>query len=165
MKRIKLLSLSIAATLFMSAFMACGSSDQSTEESAEDQNTDNTEVATDTPATAATADFSAGQEIFKAKCMVCHMENGEGVSGTFPPLAKSDYLLADKKRAILQTLQGAKSPIIVNGTEYTGGVMTIVELEEQQTADVVNYILNSWGNAGGTVTIDDVKAVKAENGM
>lgn len=164
MKRIKLLSLSVATTLFMSAFIACGSGDQSTEGS-DDQKPDSTEVITDTPTVDATADFSAGQEIFKAKCMVCHMENGEGVAGTFPPLAKSDYLLADKKRAILQTLQGAKLPITVNGTEYPGGVMTIVELEEQQTVDVVNYILNTWGNTGGTVTVDDVKAVKTENGI
>ena len=164
MKRIKLLSLSVASALFMSAFVACGGGSENTENT-DEQKTDQTEVVADTPATETTADFSAGEEIFKAKCMVCHMENGEGVTGTFPPLAKSDYLLADKKRAILQTLQGAKAPITVNGTEYTGGVMTIVELEEQQTADVVNYVLNAWGNAGGTVTVDDVKAVKAENGL
>lgn len=162
MKKIKLLGLSIATTLFIGAFMACGGNGQNTETTSDVQNTDQK---TETPATETKADFSAGEAIFKAKCMVCHMENGEGVAGTFPPLAKSDFLLADKKRAILQTLQGAKSPITVNGTEYTGGVMTIVELEGQETVEVINYILNSWGNAGGTVTIDDVKAVKAENGL
>lgn len=164
MKRIKLLGLSVATVLFMGAFFACGGGSQNTDNTG-DQNTDDAEIVADTPTADVANDFSAGEKIFKEKCMVCHMENGEGVAGTFPPLAKSDYLLADKKRAILQTLQGAKAPITVNGTEYPGGVMTIVELEEQQTVDVVNYVLNAWGNAGGTVTIDEVKAVKAEHGL
>ncbi len=110
----------------------------------------------------ANTDFSAGEKIFNEKCMVCHQKNGEGVEGTFPPLAKSDYLLADKERAITQTLTGSKKPITVNGIEYPGNVMTVFELSDQEVADVVNYVLNSWGNKGGTITVDEVKAVRAK---
>ena len=160
MKKFKLLSLSIAAIFFLGTFMACGGGQEA--EDTNDENTDQTEETTDETSTeVTTTDFSAGKAIYEANCMVCHQENGLGVEGTFPPLANSDYLLADKARAILQTLQGAKEPITINGVEYPGNVMTIVELEEQQTVDVVNYILNSWGNKGGTVTFDDVKTAKS----
>ena len=159
MKKFKLLSLSVATIFLLGTFMACGGGQEA--EGTDDQSSDQTEETTDETTTeVATADFSAGKAIYEANCMVCHQENGQGVTGTFPPLAKSDYLLADKNRAILQTLQGAKEPITINGVEYPGSVMTIVELEEQQTVDVVNYILNTWGNKGGTVTLDDVKAAK-----
>ncbi len=160
MKKIKLLSLGVIAVFLLGTFIACGGGQEN--EGTDDQATDSTEVTTDeTTTTETTADFSVGEEIYKTNCMVCHQANGEGIAGTFPPLAKSDYLLEDKDRAILQTLQGAKTPITVNGVEYPGGVMTIVELEDQQTVDVVNYILNTWGNAGGTVTLEEVKAAKS----
>ncbi|MEN8119123.1 MAG: cytochrome c [Bacteroidota bacterium] len=159
MKKLKFLSLSVATVFILGVFVACGGGQDA--EDTNDQDTDQTEEAVDETTTEeATADFSDGEQIYKDNCMVCHQENGLGVEGTFPPLANSDYLLADKKRAILQTLQGAKEPITINGIEYPGNVMTIVDLEEQQTIDVVNYILNSWGNNGGTVNLDDVKAAK-----
>ncbi len=108
------------------------------------------------------ADYSAGEAIYTGKgiCSTCHQLTGEGVAPAFPPLANADYLLADKTRAIKQTIYGSKTPITVNGVEYPGGAMTVVDLTDQEVADVVNYILNSWGNNGGTVTVDDVKAAR-----
>ena len=38
-----------------------------------------------------------GKEIYNDFCVQCHLDNGEGVSGVFPPLAKSDYLLGNVK--------------------------------------------------------------------
>jgi len=108
-------------------------------------------------------DFSVGAKIYKEKCMVCHQENGKGIEGTFPPLANSDYLLADKERAIIQTITGSKKPIIVNGIEYPGNTMTTVpDLSNEEIAKVVSYVLNSWGNNGGIVTPEDVEKARAK---
>lgn len=41
-----------------------------------------------------------GEEGYKNKCFACHQANGEGIANTFPPLANSDYLMADRERAI-----------------------------------------------------------------
>lgn len=84
------------------------------------------------------------------------MEQGEGLEGVFPPLAKADYLLADKKRAIRQTLYGATGEMTVNGVTYNGE-MNGFDLSDTETSDVLNYILNSFGNKGGIVTTADVK--------
>jgi len=104
--------------------------------------------------------MAKGKAIYEGKgtCHVCHQMTGLGLPPAFPPLAKADYLLEDKDRAIRQTMYGAKEPITVNGTTYPGGVMTITPLTDEEVRDVVNYILNSWGNDGGTVTVDEVKA-------
>jgi len=104
--------------------------------------------------------MAAGKAIYEGKgtCSVCHQVTGAGLPPTFPPLANADYLLADKKRAIRQTMYGAKEPITVNGQTYPGGMMVVPELTDEEVRDVVNYILNSWGNKGGTVTLEMVKA-------
>lgn len=106
--------------------------------------------------------LAAGQEIYKSKCQVCHQLSGEGILGHFPPLTNSDFLLSDKQRAIRQTIFGSKTPITVNGIEYPGNKMSTVPMTDEQVRDVVNYILNSWGNKGGTVTLEDVKKARAK---
>jgi nitrite reductase (NO-forming) len=90
---------------------------------------------------------------------VCHQEDGKGLSGAFPPLANSDYLLEDKQRVIEGVVNGVKGEIKVNGELYDG-IMPPQGLSPEETRDVVNYVLNSWGNKGGEVTLEDVKKVK-----
>ncbi len=87
------------------------------------------------------------------------MENGEGVTDLFPPLAKSDYLMADKKRSIEQTLFGVSGEIKVNGVVYNG-YMPPIELTDAEASDVLNYIRNSWGNKGEAVKPEEVKSVR-----
>ena len=44
--------------------------------------------------------IARGQQVFTANCTACHQLEGQGVAGIFPPLAGSDFLLANKDRAI-----------------------------------------------------------------
>ena len=105
------------------------------------------------------ASIEAGKLVYEGKgtCAVCHQATGMGLPPAFPPLAEADYLVADVQRAVKQTMYGSKTPIVVNGTTYPGGVMTITEMTDEEVRDVVNYILNSWGNDAGTVTVEDVE--------
>ena len=86
-----------------------------------------------------------GEEIYQDFCLQCHLSNGEGVSGIYPPLANSDYLFDDIDRSIRNVKYGVSGPIIVNDDEYNG-VMLNNGLDDEEIADVMNYILNSWGN-------------------
>ncbi|HEV8512431.1 MAG TPA: cytochrome c [Cyclobacteriaceae bacterium] len=97
-----------------------------------------------------------GKDIYIANCLTCHLDQGEGIEDTYPPLAKSDYLMADKKRSIQQVLYGATGDMKVNGKTYSGE-MSAFDLTDQQTSDVVNYIRNSFGNKGAAVTPEEVK--------
>lgn len=85
-----------------------------------------------------------GEEIYIDFCMQCHMTNGEGVPGAFPPLANSDYLL-DIEKTIYALKFGLKGPITVNGKAYNS-VMASQGLDDEEIADVMNYILRNWGN-------------------
>ena len=86
-----------------------------------------------------------GKEIYNDFCVQCHLDNGEGVSGVFPPLAKSDYLLNNVEMSIRGLKYGLTGPIVVNGEEYDG-VMQSQGLDNHEIADVMNFILNNWGN-------------------
>ena len=61
-----------------------------------------------------------GEEIYLDFCIQCHLDNGEGVSGVFPPLAKSDYLINNIEMSIRGLKYGLSGPIVVNGEQYNG---------------------------------------------
>ena len=100
-----------------------------------------------------------GKEIYVDFCLQCHMTNGEGVKGTFPPLAKSDYL-NDIDQSIHAIKYGLKGPIKVNGVSYNGNMIN-QGLDEEEIADVMNYILNNWGNSSTLIiTEEKVASIK-----
>lgn len=105
------------------------------------------------------ASMARGRETYITYCLSCHLDQGEGIEGIYPPLAKSDYLMADKNRAARQILYGVSGEMTVNGKTYTGE-MTGVELTDQEVSDVMNYIRNSFGNKGGAMTPQQVAALR-----
>ncbi len=102
------------------------------------------------------ARLEAGHEGFEKYCQSCHQADGTGMAGVFPPLAGSDYLLADKERAIGIVLQGLSGPVEVNGQTYNAVMPHLNYLSDQQVADVLSYVLNAWGNDGGYVGPEEV---------
>ncbi len=103
-----------------------------------------------------------GKRVYMQTCFACHQPTGLGLPGVFPPLAKADYLMADRDRAIRGIIKGQSGPMIVNGKTYNG-VMPPVALNDEQIANVVTYIMNSWGNSADAVTVDDVRKVRAQS--
>ncbi len=129
----------LSSFILLSIFFACGSNPSSDEAQASNP-------------------YSAGEEVYENNCIACHQKNGEGVVEAFPPLAGSDYLLADKNRAIGIAANGMSGEITVNDVKYNS-VMASQGLTKEEVRDVMNYILNSWGNDGGEVTLKEVEAV------
>ncbi len=105
--------------------------------------------------------MAKGKEVYQSYCMSCHMENGEGLEDVYPPLAKSDYLMVNKKRAVQQILYGATGAMKVNGKTYMGD-MTGFDLTDQEVSDLLNYIRNAFGNKDKSpvTTPDEVKAAR-----
>ena len=101
-----------------------------------------------------------GGEIYADFCVTCHMAEGEGVLHTFPPLAKSDYLMNNRKASIRGVKFGQQIEIVVNGVSYNTA-MPDPGLEDEEIADVMNFILNSWGNSSDKmVTPEEVEAIQ-----
>jgi len=105
--------------------------------------------------------IARGKGIYMENCVTCHMGAGEGVPQTFPPLAKADYLTKTPEKAIHAIKYGLQGKILVNGMEFDN-MMPAPGLDDEETADVMNYILNSWGNSSEKkiVTAKMVEAVK-----
>ncbi|WP_141735102.1 copper-containing nitrite reductase [Oligoflexus tunisiensis] len=104
--------------------------------------------------------IAVGKKVYDTNCAACHQPNGEGIPRAFPPLAKADYLNADKTRAIHAVVHGLEGRIEVNGQEFDS-VMPAWTLSDDDIANVLTFIYNSWGNSGKEVTPAEVKAVKA----
>lgn len=146
----KLLTLLITAGLFV----ACNSDkkkDQYTLKTDEITISDTQEPKT------ASQSFTRGKEIYKNFCVTCHLPNGKGIPGNFPPLAGSNWLTEKKEESLKAIKHGLSGPIEVNGEKYNN-VMTAQGLSDQEVADVMNYISNSWGNINSHIyTENDLK--------
>jgi mono/diheme cytochrome c family protein len=86
-----------------------------------------------------------GEQIYTDMCITCHLPNGKGVPKAFPPLADSDYLRNKQTESIKAVKNGMSGKIVVNGITYNS-VMSPLGLSDEEVADVMNYINNSWGN-------------------
>lgn len=100
-----------------------------------------------------------GKQVYTTLCIACHQADGKGLPGAFPPLANSDYLLNDIDKGIHAVKYGLQGEIEVNGVKYNS-VMVTQQLTDQEVADVLNYVLNSWGNKGEYITVARVQGVK-----
>ncbi len=95
------------------------------------------------------AQMANGAKVYRTLCVSCHMPDGKGMFTAVPPLTGSDYMLADRERAIRGVLKGVSGPITVNQVHYNA-VMPPLEavLTDRQIADVLTYVFNSWSNQG-----------------
>jgi nitrite reductase (NO-forming)/hydroxylamine reductase len=107
--------------------------------------------------------MAAGEKLYQTYCTACHQANGEGLAGAFPPLAASDYMLADKNRAIQTVIGGLSGEIVVNGKTYNAVMPNLSYLSDEQVASVVTYVMNSWGNEGYQVSPAEVAALRNQD--
>ena len=108
--------------------------------------------------------IAAGKALFNGTCSVCHQITGAGLPGVFPPLVKSDYLNADPKRAVGIVVRGLSGKVTVNGKEYDSVMPPMNQLNDDEVANILTYVLNAFDNMGGQVKISDVKAERAKTG-
>lgn len=110
---------------------------------------------------AETADASPGATTFKQVCATCHQAKGQGVPGTYPPLAGSALAQnADATKPIRIVLHGFQGQIERNGKTYNGVMAAWSQLTDQEISDVLSYVRSSWGNSASPVKPEDVKAVR-----
>lgn len=101
-----------------------------------------------------------GAVVYEDFCMNCHMPKGEGEPGVYPPLAAADYLMDKRQESIRAVKYGLSGEIVVNGKIYNNSMVSL-GLTDDEVADVMNYILNSWGNDDGKmVTASEVSKIE-----
>ncbi len=97
-------------------------------------------------------------------CITCHQPNGKGLDASgFPPLNASKWVTGSEDRLIKLTLNGLLGPIEVNGKKYPGQVpMTPfgMMLNDQEIADVLTYVRNSFTNEANPISAAKVKEIR-----
>ena len=103
--------------------------------------------------------IARGQKIYDQYCLSCHQANGSGVPHLNPPLIKTSSVLGDPS-ILIKIVQEGLSGVKINGEIYNNPMPPFGKtLNEEQTANVLTYIRNSFGNKAGIVSADHVKAV------
>ncbi len=108
--------------------------------------------------TAPQTSIKNGQAVYETYCISCHMEDGNGVPSAFPSLVKTGNL-TDKNRLVKIVLQGMRGPIMVKGEKYDAEMANIA-ISDQEVADVINYIRNTWGNKAPLMNVNEVTLAK-----
>ena len=109
--------------------------------------------------------MARGEKVYLSNCSACHQPTGTGLTGAFPPLAKSDFLTGNRKEVLAVALFGKSGPLTVNGVDYNGVMPSMGYLSDQELADVLTYVLGSWGNTGSAVSVAEVAALRVELGQ
>ena len=105
--------------------------------------------------------LDAGKAVYLANCAACHQPTGTGLTGAFPPLAKSDYLAKQPLDKIINVVvKGLNGPITVNGANYNTVMPAVAGLSDADVANVLTYVYASWGNSPKAVTPAQVAAVR-----
>ncbi|HEV2246299.1 MAG TPA: c-type cytochrome [Terriglobia bacterium] len=105
--------------------------------------------------------IEVGRRLFTTICAACHQPRGQGISERFPPLAGSDFLNADKYRAIKIVVNGLQGELVVNGQRFNNA-MPKFPLTDRDIACALTFVYNSFGNSGKEVSPDEVRAVRNE---
>ncbi len=105
---------------------------------------------------------AAGKALFNGTCSACHQSEGGGLEGVFPPLAKSDFLAKlSPDDLIAIPLNGHTGKLTVNGKDYDSVMPPMSQLTDDEIANILTFVLNSWGNPGGKITKEQVAAIRA----
>ena len=103
-----------------------------------------------------------GKVVYSTTCAACHQATGEGVEGTYPPLAGSEWVNGDEAKVVRILLHGVTGPIEVAGETFNGMMPAWgATLKDDDIAAVLTYVRSTWGNTGAPITAAKVASIRA----
>ncbi len=102
-----------------------------------------------------------GAQVYAGKCAACHQATGAGLTGIFPPLAASPWVIGSEQRIVQILLHGIQGPLDVLGTTYNGLMPSWKMLSDEELAAVATYVRGAFGNRASAITADLVAAERA----
>lgn len=101
---------------------------------------------------------------FEVNCSACHGVQGEGINGMIPAFAGNRSMLNDPTNMISAMLNGTRAANTSVRPTAAGMPAFDWKMSDQQMADVLNYVRNSWGNKASEVTPEQVAAMRSKTG-
>ena len=115
-----------------------------------------------------------GKRLFNSSgaCYTCHMANGQGQPGAYPPLAGSEWVNGPADRVIHIVVYGLNGMVHVEGKSFNAAAMptfghvqnSSFNWTDEKIANVLTYIRQEWGNKAPPITEAEVTAVIAKEG-
>jgi mono/diheme cytochrome c family protein len=113
-------------------------------------------------------EYPRGAKIFQSVCQTCHGTDGNGITALGPPLNGSNWVQGDKNKLIPIVLYGLTGPIKIAGKLYKSpeingdmpGIGANKEFTDEDIAQTLNFIRNSWNNKAGKITAPDIGTVR-----
>jgi len=106
--------------------------------------------------------ITRGQTVYAKYCLTCHQVDGSGVPNLNPPLIKTKWTLGSKTVLIHQVLKGSSGKVEIDGDTFSNTMPPLKALTDQQIADVLTYVRNSFGNKASAVIVGEVKSQRAK---
>jgi mono/diheme cytochrome c family protein len=107
------------------------------------------------------ASMAGGKAVYTKICLPCHQADGGGVQRMNPPLINTIYVKGDKTKLVDILLKGFSEDVEINGNYYSNTMPAVDFLKDQEIADVLTYVRNSFGNKNGAITVAEVKKARA----
>ena len=105
--------------------------------------------------------MSNGKKIYETRCLVCHQADGGGVPNMNAPLDGASNVVGNDIARMVKIIRGGYNErIALDGYYYSNAMTANPDLKDQDIADVLSYIRNSWSNKASKVTLVQVQKVK-----
>ena len=104
-----------------------------------------------------------GAAVYARTCIACHQPTGKGLPPVFPSISETPIVVGNPELPIKFITNGLMGPITVGGMTFNSMMPPVAGVSDQDIADVLTYVRQSFGNKGNPVTVDQVKAVRAAN--
>ena len=102
-----------------------------------------------------------GAAVYARTCIACHQPTGKGLPPVFPSISETPIVVSNPELPIKFILHGLMGPITVGGMTFNSMMPPVPGVNDQDIADVLTYVRQSFGNKGNPVSADQVKAVRA----
>jgi len=105
--------------------------------------------------------MSNGKKIYETRCLVCHQADGGGVPNMNAPLDGASNVVGNDIARMVKIIRGGYNErVALDGYYYSNAMTANPDLKDQDIADVLSYIRNSWSNKASKVTLAQVQKVK-----
>ena len=101
--------------------------------------------------------YKQGRNLYNFYCATCHMDDGSGLKGLYPPLAGADYLAKNQDKIACIIRYGLTDSILVNNKIYSQEMPGVKDLNDVQITNIINYVNHAWGNQLNHVKVEDLR--------
>ena len=100
--------------------------------------------------------------VYLQQCLACHQADGGGVPHLNAPLAGATAIVGKDKEKLIRIVINGMKGVEIDDEIYSNPMAPHKELTDQQIADVLTYVRNSWRNKASAVTPAEVKIARAK---